>query len=83
MAKHRAGLRLDGLTSLSDAAAASLAEKAEWSRGWLSLKGLTSLSDAAAASLVNGVINLNVSGVKSVSERTAKILRSGDMVSLG
>ncbi len=83
MAKHRAGLRLDGLTSLSDAAAASLAEKAEWSRGWLSLKGLTSLSDAAAASLVNGVLNLDVSGVKSVSERTAKILRSGDMVSLG
>lgn len=83
MAKHRAGLCLDGLTSLPDAAAASLAENIEWPRGWFSLKGLTSLSEAAAASLVNGVINLNVSGVKSVSERTAKILRSGHMVSLG
>jgi hypothetical protein len=83
MAKHRAGLRLDGLTYLSDAAAASLAEKIEWPRGWFSLKGLTSLSEAAAASLVNGVLNLDISGVKSVSERTARILRSGNMVSLG
>ena len=83
MAKHRAGLCLDGLTYLSDAAASSLAKKTKWPRGWFSLKGLTSLSESAAASLVNGVLNLDVSGVKSVSERTARILRSGSMVSLG
>jgi len=69
LGKHKYDLYLNGLTSLSDAAAESLAKH----EGDLYLNGLTSLSDAAAKSLgkIEGYLCLN----DSMSERINSIKR--------
>ena len=52
LSKHHSTLYLDGLTSISDAAAEALAKHHGAKRGnLLGLNGLTSLSDYAAESL--------------------------------
>jgi hypothetical protein len=64
-------LRLDGLSSLSDVAAESLAKH----EGVLHLNGLTSLSDAAAESLsLRTGILLSLNGLTELSEAAAESL---------
>jgi hypothetical protein len=58
-------LSLDGLISLSDAAAEALAKPRP---GVLRLDGLTSLSDAAAAAFAEQVSRLSLNGLTSLSE---------------
>lgn len=75
LADYGGRLRLDGLTSLSDAAAASLSRHR--GRGWqrsLHLSGLTSLSDAAAESLSRHEGELYLEGLTCLSDVAAESL---------
>ena len=76
---ERVDLSLNGLTSLSDAAAESLSK---YKGGLLSLEGLTSLSDAAAESLSKLKVNLYLQGLTSLSDAAAESLskhKGGDL----
>lgn len=69
-------LRIDGLTSLSDAAAQSLSKH----EGDLSLEGLTELSDGAAESLGRHEGSLYLDGLTELSAAAAKSLKhKGDL----
>jgi hypothetical protein len=77
LAQHEGGLRLHGLTSLSDAAAQALSQH----KGYLDLTGLTSLSDAAAQALSQHKGNLDLTGLTSLSDEAAQALgqHKGDL----
>jgi hypothetical protein len=67
---HYVGIGLDGLKSLSDAAAESLSKH----KGDLSLNGLTSLTDAAAEILSKHEGGLDLYGLTSLSDAAAESL---------
>ena len=69
--KHVGDLDLDGLTSLSDAAAESLSRQ---KGNYLYLNGLPILSDAAAESLSRYDGELQLSGLTSLSDAAAESL---------
>ena len=71
LAKHEYSLYLDGLTSLSVAAAQAL--RKHQGRA-LYLRGLTSLSDAAADALAKHEGELYLSGLTSLSDAAAEAL---------
>ena len=73
MSKHQGTLYLNGLTTISDAAAESLA-KYETSMGQLNLTGLTELSDAAAESLSKHQGYLSLYGLRELSDAAAESL---------
>jgi hypothetical protein len=72
-------LRLNGLTSLSDAAAECLSKYC----GNLHLEGLIGLSDAAAESLSRQQGCLFLTGLTSLSDSAAESLRRHEMAELG
>lgn len=76
LAEHRGGLCLNGLTTLSVAAAASLAgiKASETHRANVSLNGLTSITDEAAEQLggLHGMLALD--GLQSLTARSASAL---------
>ena len=72
LSKHKPNyLHLEGLTSLSDAAAGSLSKH----KAYLDLSGLTSLSDAAAQSLSKHKGDLRID-LDKLPESAAQILRN-------
>ena len=72
--KHKEGLNLNGLTTLSDAAAEALATH----KGYLNLDGLTTLSAAAAKALAKHKGELWLHGVaRAAVTRARKKLKQG------
>jgi len=74
LSKHKGWLNLNGLTTLSDAAAESLSRH----EGCLSLLGLTALSDAAAESLSKHDGFLGLDGLVTLSDAAAESLSKHD-----